>query len=705
MVTIKDTTMVCGNMEVESTRSYIDNLYDNHEDKVGSAVVTLKNAVIGSQKQKDTIIEQGVLARLIHLLVDPDIPTRIKTDVVYILGSITNGSEANLKSLNDIDVVAILLNGLVSQDEKLVQASLFCLRSMLQSRDWRPQMDEPQFELRGSRLSSPDQGCQLIFSDPTLVPHLIRLLEKDATHQIAVCDILTCCCRTPEQQNLLVTSGVLQALSHVLASPTAHVQLAALQCLAEVLNTNETVAGAVLACTGREGKHLVSQVVHYTGRENSGSIQLAASRILTYLYRLGGMLEVEGVVTFRVLPCLVRSCKKEEAVDTRILAADTLAYLIEVSADLQRVAAISNHLISTMASYLRWEPEPQARGTGLSKQQLSRLARRLEVRAASGKEMRRAAFKVFASLGANDEDIRKKIIDTEPLMDAVVTALDDPDGRVQMAAIRCLHSLSRSVQLLRTTFQDHTVWEPLMKILSQPNGKVESLVVASSTLCNLLLEFSPSKERILESGAVDLLCSLTQKYDPSLRLNGVWGLMNMAFQSEQRIKSQIMTTLGTDQVFRLLSDTEIHVVMKTLGLLRNLLSNKHHIDHITNIYGKQLMQAVVLVLESEHTADVKEQALCILSNIADGDTAKRLIVDNEDMLKKLTSYMVHSNTKLQIAAVICILNLIWRNDEGSADRQMRLKEIGVFKILHQLLTTSDSNLFDKVKLALQQLTM
>lgn len=28
--------MVCGNMEVESSKSYIDNLYDKHEDKVGS---------------------------------------------------------------------------------------------------------------------------------------------------------------------------------------------------------------------------------------------------------------------------------------------------------------------------------------------------------------------------------------------------------------------------------------------------------------------------------------------------------------------------------------------------------------------------------------------------------------------------------------------------------------------------------------------
>jgi len=693
--------MVCGNMEVESSKSYIDNLYDKHEDKVGSAVVTLKNAVIGSQRQKDTVIEQGVLARLIHLLVDPDIPTSIKTDVVYILGSITNGSEANLKSLNDIDVVALLLRGLVSADPALVLASLACLRSLLQSREG------PAAEEGRGRLPSPPAPAAhaLIFSDPTLVPRLIHLLEQGASHQIAVCDILTSCCRTPEQQNLLVTSGALQSLSHVLSSPTSSVQLAALQCLAEVVASNETVSGAVLACTGREGKQLVSQVIHYTGREYGGGIQLAAARTLASLYRLGGGGVVEGVVTYRVLPCLVRSCKKEEAAETRIVAADTLAYLIEVSADLQRVAAISNHLIATMASYLRWEPEAQARGPGPQKSPTPRPPRRLEARVATGKEMRRAAFKVFASLGANDEDIRKRIIDTEPLMEAVVGALEEPEPRVQMAAIRCLHSLSRSVQLLRTTFQDHTVWEPLMKILAQPTGRVESLVVASSTLCNLLLEFSPSKERILESGAVELLCSLTHKFDPSLRLNGVWGLMNMAFQADQRIKAQIMGALGTDQVFRLLSDSEVHVVMKTLGLLRNLLSNKQHIDHITAGYGKQLMQGVVLVLEADHSPEVKEQALCILSNIADGDTAKRLIVDNEDMLKKLTSYMVHSNTKLQIAAVVCILNLIWRNDEGSADRQARLKEIGVFKILHQLLTTSDSNLFEKVKLALQQLTM
>ena len=34
-----------------------------------------------------------------------------------------------------------------------------------------------------------------------------------------------------------------------------------------------------------------------------------------------------------------------------------------------------------------------------------------------------------------------------------------------------------------------------------------------------------------------------------------------------------------------------------------------------SLYGKQIMQAVVLILESDNNAEVKEQALCILANI------------------------------------------------------------------------------------------
>ena len=67
--------------------------------------------------------------------------------------------------------------------------------------------------------------------------------------------------------------------------------------------------------------------------------------------------------------------------------------------------------------------------------------------------MLEAALRVYASLGANDEDIRQKVIKTEGLMNTMVNALSAACPPVQLAAVRCLHSLSRSVHTLRTTFQ------------------------------------------------------------------------------------------------------------------------------------------------------------------------------------------------------------------------------------------------------------
>lgn len=99
--------------------------------------------------------------------------------------------------------------------------------------------------------------------------------------------------------------------------------------------------------------------------------------------------------------------------------------------------------------------------------------------------MRQAAFRAFASLGANDEDIRKRIIETENLMEQVVSGLQDPGGpRVRLAAVRCLHSLSRSVQQLRTTFQDHAVWRPLMQLLHGADKGLEGKSRDNSLVAN-----------------------------------------------------------------------------------------------------------------------------------------------------------------------------------------------------------------------------
>ena len=61
----------------------------------------------------------------------------------------------------------------------------------------------------------------------------------------------------------------------------------------------------------------------------------------------------------------------------------------------------------------------------------------------------------------------------------------------------------------------------------------------------------------------------------------------------------------------------------------------------------------------------------------------------------LRPLQVIPNVKLQIAATFCISNLIWNVEEGAAERQNKLREMGVYKLLQNLMTTTDTGLFDK----------
>lgn len=102
---------------------------------------------------------------------------------------------------------------------------------------------------------------------------------------------------------------------------------------------------------------------------------------------------------------------------------------------------------------------------------------------------------------------------------------------------------------------------------------------------------------MLQQGVVQLLAGLTTREEPSLRLNGVWALMNLAFQAEQMVKSQILNALGTDQIFRLLADSDTRVLMKTLGLLRNLVSPRTHTDTMMALHGPQVSGEALMKAE------------------------------------------------------------------------------------------------------------
>ncbi|XP_030431983.1 armadillo repeat-containing protein 8 isoform X4 [Gopherus evgoodei] len=644
-----------------SSRHYVDRLFDPDPQKVLQGVIDMKNAVIGNNKQKANLIVLGAVPRLLYLLQQETSSTELRTECAVVLGSLAMGTENNVKSLLDCHIIPALLQGLLSPELKFIEACLRCLRTI---------------------FTSPVTPEELLYTDATVIPHLMALLSRSRYTQEYICQIFSHCCKLRHWHSCGFKSSPQPLLC-------ANVRMQALKCFSVLAFENPQVS-MTLVNVLVDGELLPQIFVKMLQRDKPIEMQLTSAKCLTYMCRAGAIQTDDNCIVLKALPSLVRMCSKERLLEERVEGAETLAYLIETDVELQRIASITDHLIAMLSDYFKY-PSSVSAITDI---------KRLDHDLKHAHELRQAAFKLYASLGANDEDIRKKIIETENMMDRIVNGLSESSIKVRLSAVRCLHSLSRSVQQLRTSFQDHAVWKPLMKVLQ--NAPDEVLVVASSTLCNLLLEFSPSKEPILESGAIELLCSLTQSENLALRVNGIWALMNMAFQAEQKIKADILQGLSTEQLFQLLSDSDVNVLMKTLGLLRNLLSTRPHIDQIMSTHGKQIMQAVTLILEGEHNIEVKEQTLCILANIADGTTAKELIMTNDDILQKIKYYMSHSNAKLQLAAMFCISNLIWNEEEGSQERQDKLRDIGIVDILHKLSQSSDPNLCDKAKTALQQ---
>jgi hypothetical protein len=161
--------------------------------------------------------------------------------------------------------------------------------------------------------------------------------------------------QTAEQQNSLASYGAVESLGPLLVSPDPKVQIPAVACLTALSHKNSNVS-AVIADTYFGGRRVIDILAQMLSRDKPPSMQLALARCLTYLHRANAITSTDPKVAMKTLPCLVRLCSKDNDNETRIMAAETLAYLIEVDKDLQLIASISNRLIPTLAEYLKCQP-------------------------------------------------------------------------------------------------------------------------------------------------------------------------------------------------------------------------------------------------------------------------------------------------------------------------------------------------------------
>lgn len=119
---------------MESFRAYLDNLFSDDDVECYEATTQIKNLIIGSNKQKRFIIEQGFVPRLIALLQNENKPLHLRLNVAIIVGSLAKGTESNVQDLDKFGTEEILLNLALSPttDPKMIEICLSVLKTIMQ---------------------------------------------------------------------------------------------------------------------------------------------------------------------------------------------------------------------------------------------------------------------------------------------------------------------------------------------------------------------------------------------------------------------------------------------------------------------------------------------------------------------------------------------------------------------------------------------
>ncbi|KAI8892511.1 armadillo-type protein [Globomyces pollinis-pini] len=604
-------------------------------------------------------------------------------EIAPIIGSL---AQYNVIILIQAGVLLPLFESLSSNDLRVVESCARAIRAIVQhpialsNNSFQWSHINSLIELAKPPVDSSQKSTSSINVSEICISILARLAEK------------------PTERIIISDANALPILVEWLNSSwstSPRVQEAALDALSSMCKGNDQF-GPLIANFNVHSSKPVAVVLFRMLQDKRASMRLGASTCLSHLYNSGSLTsEYSSMVSHQLLPAIIRLFDDTSVISSQLgmhistiqeRAIDLFAFLIYDNTKLQSVA-MEGDAITRLAKILEFTLQQDS--TIETPLQISTIEN--HVVDPTTEKTRESVLLALASVTSMTEECRKQVIDLK-LLPHIVQFLESKSKKLRIAACQCAKSLSRSVKHLRTSLMDVGIALPLYNLLFDPDLEVQT--VASATLCNIVLDFSPMKKIIIERQGVKQLVALIKSPHSELRLNAAWALKNMLYQTDLDTKKGVMTHLSFSYLNILLEDPDLAIQTQALSLLRNLACAKiQDIEYVFEGMGSANLMNIIenKLTNPSSSSQILLQSVYIAVNIAIGSIHhKNALMERQNILRILYNMTDHDIDEIRIASLWCFINLTWPDDIGSEDRVKVFKSMNLESRLNDLMK-SDIN--------------
>lgn len=634
----------------ERTASASIALLSGSPDERVSAARTIKNSVVGNPTNKRLYLRLGVLPPLLEAASEVRGHPELAEQAVAALGSLSAFVEPDDLVL----VTPVLLTAIFSPYICVVIAAARALKMLVTA--------------EGADAAS----LGPLIAIPEVAGRLVSLLGGPDEGVSEICALILARSSVGSSQaKVLRSAGALTALVSLLCR-TSHEK-----CIEACLNAMSALArqDCEIARDMANPYNIFVLVLPYT-RGSIHSLRLSACRLLMIFHSVTQLPSgLDGVVT----TALVDLLNTDDAY-SQIATAHTLAELVLGCEVLQRMASEAGaikKLAEVIKSVVNVNEKDMDTDTSFSRAQTDTvkdeksLPRSPEDRAA----LQAAALTALAALSSELDDVREDVVSLQ-VLPCVIASLMSKYAEVALASVKCIRSLSRSVKVLRRDIANEDIGPVLLNLLATANSEIRR--IASATLCNLMIEFSPIRHAILDRG-LTLLFDLLHSEDDELRKNSLWAIKNLLFKADADTKNCVLVKLGYDTLHLLCTDLHPEVRELAMAVLRNLAhsdllgSRTKQLNALFAAAGSRLVALLSKALQEDvENSEFAVQALYVVCNIASGTEKHKTYLMESDLPQLILRWTSHENEKARIAAVWCAVNLSWRQKPAVQRRPPRL---------------------------------